>query len=160
MKKIEFYMGRYNQHQVSVNFSKKKLLDMEKPFAFYLVDKKRQEIKQKKIKEAQEAKMAVKPFRANTVPSSTYEPRYELLKMEEQRRASKIEERAKKLMAESKMPPRMDVENNSHSFIPIKIFFISQIKIWLLSLTTQNLIDFKPIFYCCEFFWKFFFIIG
>ena len=83
-----------------------------------MVDKKRQEIKQKKIKEAQEAKMAVKPFRANTVPSSTYEPRYELLKMEEQRRASKIEERAKKLMAESKMPPRMDVENNSHSFIP------------------------------------------
>ena len=97
---------------------KKKLVDNEKPFAFYLVDKKRQEIKQKKIREAREAKIKVKPFRANTVPSSTYEPRYELLKMEEQRRDSKIKERARKLFAESKMPPRMDIENSKSSPIP------------------------------------------
>ncbi len=50
----------------------KHLSDMEKPFAFYLVDKKRQEIKQKRIREALEAKVKVKPFRANTVPASTY----------------------------------------------------------------------------------------
>ena len=97
---------------------KKKLVDMEKPFAFYLVDKKRQEIKQKKIRQAQESKIKVKPFRANTVPASTYEPRYELLKMEETRRSVKIEERANKLLSESKMPPRMDVESNNFSPIP------------------------------------------
>ena len=34
MKKIEFYMGRYNQHQVSVKFSKKKLLDIKERIKF------------------------------------------------------------------------------------------------------------------------------
>ena len=91
---------------------KRKQREMQKPFAFDLVDKKRQEIKQKKIREAQEKKGRVKPFRANAVPASTYEPRYELLQMEKQRRGSRVEERARRLLAESKMPPRMDVEHS------------------------------------------------
>ena len=97
---------------------KKKQENMQNPFAFDLVDKKRQEIKQKKIREAQEAKMKVKAFRANAVPASTYEPRYELLQMEKQRRSGKIEERARKLMAESKMPRRMEIGLEDFSPIP------------------------------------------
>ncbi|QDZ18557.1 hypothetical protein HOP50_02g10610 [Chloropicon primus] len=105
---------RMMKHEAHRNKQK----EMMKPFAFDLVDKKRQEIKQKKIREAQEAKTKVKTFRANAVPASTYEPRYELLQVEKQRRASKVEERSRKLLAESKMPPRMEIGLNDFNPIP------------------------------------------
>ena len=87
---------------------REKMVKSEKPFTFYLVDKKRKEIKEKKILQAAMAAVKTKKFVANRVPSSTYEPRYELLKMEEKDRVGRIKERAKKKYLDAKMPPRMN----------------------------------------------------
>ena len=96
--------------------SQKWLMESEKPFSFYYLDQKRREVKEQKLAAAREAKG--KPFHANKIPAATYEPRYELLAMDHERRKSTVKQRAAESLAKASLPSRMEMDKRKKAEEP------------------------------------------
>ena len=85
--------------------SKENLKEAEQPFSFYFTDKERKAAREAKLEGARNAR--AKPFKANPIPKSVHESRYELLQFDRERRKKEAREKAAKALERSSLPERM-----------------------------------------------------
>ena len=85
--------------------SQENLKKAEQPFSFYFADKDRKAAREAKLEKARNVN--AKPFKANPIPKSVHESRYELLQFDRERRKEEAREKATKALARSSLPERM-----------------------------------------------------
>jgi len=85
--------------------SQQNLKRAEKPFSFYFSDKKRKAVREEKLERARNTNS--NSFKANPIPASVHESRYELLQFDRERRKEEAREKAAKALAKASLPERM-----------------------------------------------------
>ena len=85
--------------------SQENLKKAEKPFSFYFTDKERKAAREEKLERARNKK--ADSFKANPIPASVHESRFELLQFDRERRKGEAREKAAKALAKASLPERM-----------------------------------------------------